>query len=87
MMTFFVRFVILFLYVELSEEVEGYYCVNVYHDRQQHHRQDQLLAVMRYRLQDCPQGFETDRDVQQVSGEEEVVIIAEDRKREVPQTV
>lgn len=87
MMTLLVRFVILFLYVEFSEEVEGYYCVDVYHDRQQHHRQNQLLSVMRYRLQDCSQGFETDRNIQQVSGEEEVVIVAEDRKREVPQTV
>lgn len=87
MVTLFVRFVILLLYVEFSKEVEGYNCVDVHHDRQQHHRQDQLLPVVRYWLQDRSQGFETDRDVQQVSGEEEVVIVAENRKREVPQTV
>lgn len=52
MMTFFVRLVILFLYIELSKEVESYHCVDVHHDRQQHHRQDQLLTVVRYRLQD-----------------------------------
>lgn len=32
MMTFLVRFVIFLLYVELSEEIEGYHSVDVYHD-------------------------------------------------------
>lgn len=77
MVALLVRLVILLLYVELSEEVEGYHGVDVHYNRQQHHRQDQLFTVMCYRLQDRSQCFETDRDVQQMSSEKEVVIVAQ----------
>jgi len=38
-------------------------------------------------LQDRSQSFETDRDVQQMSGEKEIVVVAEDREYEVPQAI
>ncbi|OAD61165.1 hypothetical protein WN48_00484, partial [Eufriesea mexicana] len=77
--TFLVHFVVLFLNIEFPEEVESYN--RIYID------DDGLFAVVCYRLQDGPQSFEANRDVQQVSSEEEVVVIAKDRKCEIPQTV
>lgn len=86
-MALFVHFVVLFLYVKLPEEIEGDDGVNIHNNSQQHHRQHQLLSVVRYGLQDGTQSLKTDRDVQQVSGEEEIIVIPKDRKGEVPQTV
>uniref|UniRef100_A0A182MG07 C2H2-type domain-containing protein n=1 Tax=Anopheles culicifacies TaxID=139723 RepID=A0A182MG07_9DIPT len=44
--------IVILLHVELAEEVKRNDRVDVHDDRQQHHRQYQLLAVVRYRLQD-----------------------------------
>lgn len=52
MMTFLVGFVVFLLYVKLAEEIKGYNGVDVHDNCQQHNRQHQLLAVVRYRLQD-----------------------------------
>lgn len=86
-MTLLVNFLIFLLHVELSEEVESYDGVNVHNDSQQHHSEDQLLAVVRDRLQDSAQRLETDGNIQQMSGEEKIVEISEDGESKIPEGV
>lgn len=66
------------MYVKLSKEVEGYNGVNVHDDRQQHDREKQLFAVVRDRLQNRTKLFDVDTNVEQVCGEEEVVVVSQD---------
>ena len=47
----------------------------------------QLFSVVSDGLEDDSKGGNTDRDVQQVSGEEEVVVVAQDGEHEVQQLV
>lgn len=83
----FIDFILLLLYVKFTEEIEGNYGVDVYDDSEKHDSQDQLFAVVRYWLQNCSQSFETDCNIQQMSGKEEIVEISEDRESKVPQGV
>lgn len=46
-----------------------------------------LLAVVSDGLQDGPQSFETDSDIKQVGGKEEIVEVTQNGENEVPQTV
>ncbi len=57
-MAFLINFLILFLHIELSEEVEGNDSVDVHHNCQQQESQDELLAIVCDRLQDGPQCLE-----------------------------
>ena len=82
-MTLLVDFLFLLRDVELPEEVERDDGVDVDDDGQQHHGQDELLAVVRDGLQDDAQGGDTDGDVEQVRGEEEVVVVAQDGEDQV----
>lgn len=43
-----------------------------------------LFSVMRYGLQDRTQRLETDSDIEQMSGEEEIVEVTKDREDEIP---
>ena len=46
-----------------------------------------MFSVVSDGLEDDSKGGNTDRDVQQVSGEEEVVVVAQDGEHEVQQLV
>jgi hypothetical protein len=85
--TFLVHFIVFSADVELSEEVEGDYGVDVDDDCEQHDCQHQLLSVVRYRLENSLQGGNRYSNIQQMSSKEEVVDIAQDGETEIPQTV
>lgn len=75
-MAFLIDFFVLLLYVELAEEIESDYGVDVHDNRQQHHREHQLFAVVSYGLQNGTQCLEANSDIEQVSGKEEVIEVA-----------
>ena len=74
-------------HVELPEEVKGQHRVDVADNREQANGQHQLLAVVCDGLQDDPQGGDADSHVDEVGGEEEVVVVAKHREDEVEQQV
>ena len=84
---FAVNTIILLLNVEFSEKVEGDDRVNVYDNDQQHDGQEKLLSVMSDGLQDGPQGSHGHSYIQQMSGKEKVVEIAQNRERKVEERV
>lgn len=84
-MTFSIDRIFFFLNVKLPEEIERDHSVYVYYNRQQHDCEHQLLSVVSYGLQNGPQGFYTNSDIQKMSGEEEVVEISQNGKHEVVQ--
>lgn len=57
--TLFVDFVILFLDVKFAEKVESYDGVYVDDNRQEHHCENELFSVVRYRLQDRSESLES----------------------------
>ena len=85
--TLLVNSVFFFGHVELPEEVEGDDGVNVDDNGKEHDRQDELLPVVSDGFQDNPQRSHTNSHVQEVRGEEKVVVVAQNRKHEVPQLV
>ena len=76
-MAFLVDGFVLLRDVKLPEEVEGNDGVDVDDDGQEHHGQDELLAVVSDGFEDDPQSGDADGDVQQVGSKEEVVVISQ----------
>ena len=64
-------------HVELSEEVEGKYSVDVADNGEEADSEHKLLAVVGDGLEDDPEGGHADGHVNEVGGEEEVVEVAE----------
>jgi hypothetical protein len=85
--TFLVHFIVFPADVELPEEVEGDYGVDVDDDGEQHDCQHQLLSVVRYRLENGLQGWNRHSNIQQMCSKEEVVDVAQDGEAKIPQTV
>jgi hypothetical protein len=85
--TFLIHFIVFSADVELSEEVEGDYGVDVDDDGEQHDCQHQLLSVMRYRLENSLQGRNRYSNIQQMCSKEKVVDVAQDGEAKIPQTV
>lgn len=86
-MAFFVHLFILLLHIKLPKEIESNDGINVYNNRQQHDSQDELLAIVCNRLQDCAQRLESNGNIQQMCGKKEIVEIAKDGKSEIPQRI
>ena len=84
---FLIDFLFLLGYVKLAEKVESDDGVNVDDDSEQHDGQNELFAVVGDSLQDDTQGGHSHRHVQQVGGEKEVIVVAENREAQVPQLV
>ena len=85
--TFLVDFVFFLLDVEFTEEVEGDDGVDVHDNSQEHDSQNQLFAVVCDWLQDGLQRWNGYGHIQQVSGEEEIIVIAQDREDKVQQRI
>ena len=74
-------------HIELSEEVKGEHSVNVAHDGKQTNSQDKLLPIVGDGLEDDPEGRDPNSNVDQVSGEEEVVVVSKHGEDKVEQQI
>merc|ERR1712106_1318760 len=74
-------------HVEFAEEVESENRVDVANDGEKTDREDELLAVVGDGLQDDPESGNSNGNVDQVSGKEEVVVVSEDGEDKVEDEV
>merc|ERR1719239_1110544 len=74
-------------HVELTEEVESENGVDVTDDGEKANSQDQLLAVVGDGLQDDPESGNSNGNVDQMSSEEEVVVVPKDGEDKVEDEV
>lgn len=86
-MAFLVDLLFLFGDIEASEEIESNHRVNVHNDGQEHHGENQLLAIVSDGLQDDSQSSHAKSYVQEMSRKEEVIQIAQKWEQEVPKLV
>ena len=86
-MAFLINFVVLSGYVELTEKVEGNDCIDVDNDSQEHQSQNKFFAVMSDGLKNDFQSGHTDCDIEKMGGEEEIIVIAQNREHKVTKLV
>ena len=86
-MTLLVDFIFFSGNVELTEEIESNNRINVYDNCKKHQCQNQLFAIMCDSLQNDFQGCNTDSDVEQMGGEEEVIVVSKNGEQKVSQLV